>query len=368
MKVAHWGVFAPCQSGQYETAKELIIAERAAGLDAEFIDFGWKDQANCRVGLVDGAIKTVNPHWCDDANIMLRHSDIPLDYLRKDIPYMICLHGRPESSFLTGYRSGAYPVDRKKDVFKMITDKVLDKNCLGYITFWQEYMEMFEDLVPSSLVHYVPAPVDLIKYTPFGTKRKFENSGEPNIIITDMWREDITPFNVLQAALYYKRHINSKASIHIYGIWKNDYRRDYINKYGKLIGECMKFVTGLEFVYRSADIFITPHVIATRTVREAMASGVPMVAGGGSPYTQYNHDPRDIKGFAQEIDKCWQETAGNNNVRLTIRKQAEEEFSLERVGRMMKGTLEFSLNSEVMERMHNHKVVEQVNEICAGVR
>jgi len=371
MKVAHWGVFAPCQSGQYETVKELIMAERKVGIDAEFIDFGYAGQASCRVGLIDGEIKTANPHWCDDADIMLRHSDIPKDFMNKDIPYVMCLHGRPENTFLVGYRSGKYPIKSKHDIYKIIQSKQYDKNCVGYITFWEEYLELFKDLLPNASVNFVPAPVDLDKYNPEGKKRKFDVDGSPNIIVTDMWRDDVTPYNVIQGAIHYIKHYNSDAKLHVYGIWGNDYRRDFLKMYQDkgYIGEIQKFVLGLENVYRSADIMVTPHTIATRTVREALASGLHIVAGGGSMYAGHTADPRNYEEFSKAIDSCWGDVCNEySDSKVLYRELAEKEFNMDDVGRKMKGTLEYLLNDSVKERLREHKIVEENHEPCFSLR
>jgi hypothetical protein len=43
------------------------------------------------------------------------------------------------------------------------------------------------------------------------------------------------------------------------------------------MGEWQGWVKGLAHVYRAATMVITPHAIDTRTVREAMACGCPVV-------------------------------------------------------------------------------------------
>lgn len=338
MKIAHFGVFAPSQSGQYETAKELVKAERMQGIDAQFVDYGWGDKPKVRLGLKDEYIETIPLESARDADLLIRHSDIPKNFLKQTgIPCVIALHGRPESSFLSGYRnSGA-------DVFGIIKSELDKKNCIGFLCFWKEYLNFWMDLIPVKKLFHVSAPVDMEKYNPEGKKYKFEDDGYPNIIIVDLWRDDVTPFNVLQAAIQYKRQYNKDARIHVYGIWKNDYRRKFINTYIQSgdVSDCQKFVKGLEFVYRSADIMVTPHVIATRTVREALASGTSIVAGGDCKYTFYNGDPRNWNSFASEINRCWQERKIDKDKAIALNVfLATSNFSLENVGKEMKTVLD----------------------------
>ena len=61
MKIAHFAVFSPNLSGMYGSVRDLIIAERLQGIDAQFIDYklGDKGEHYSRVGLVDNDIITI---------------------------------------------------------------------------------------------------------------------------------------------------------------------------------------------------------------------------------------------------------------------------------------------------------------------
>jgi len=89
-------------------------------------------------------------------------------------------------------------------------------------------------------------------------------------------------------------------------------------------------------VYRAADILLTPHVIATRVVREACASGIPMIAGIGCRYTPYTANPKDISGYAKMIDKVWTKIQ-NGSIYTThnARQIAIDHFSLPKAGEAM---------------------------------
>ena len=66
LKIAHFAVFAPGRSGQYGTVRDLILAERTLGIDAQFIDS--ETCMSCKgnkgySGRIDGPITTVDQKW-----------------------------------------------------------------------------------------------------------------------------------------------------------------------------------------------------------------------------------------------------------------------------------------------------------------
>jgi len=308
MRFAHFGKFAPNQSGQYETVKDLIRAERDAGYEAHFIDFDGKSN----IGLKDDWLETENMDVARDCDLLFRHSLLPKKIQALGKPTIMTLHGRPESSFLLEH----------KKIVPVISEARKHKG--PFLTFWPELVWYWEAILGRK-VFYMPAPVDLNKYNPEGKKHKFKPSGKPNIVVMDMWREDVTPFNVIFAAARFLEQYAPDGRIHIYGCPEN---KAMLNlKRAEALGEVFGTVKGLENVYRAADFMVTPQVIATRTVREAMASGCPFVGGGGNNYTQFKHDPRDIYGYAREIGQLW-ESMQSHDWRRTAREMAEMDFKL----------------------------------------
>ena len=98
-------------------------------------------------------------------------------------------------------------------------------------------------------------------------------------------------------------------------------------------------------VYRSVDMVITPNIIATRIVRESLASGVPIVAPHSCRYTKFHAEPRDVKKFAEAINLCWIDFLINKDkIRTEMRRIAETEFGPERVGQAIKQVCERVLN------------------------
>jgi glycosyltransferase involved in cell wall biosynthesis len=102
-----------------------------------------------------------------------------------------------------------------------------------------------------------------------------------------------------------------------------------------VLGEVGGWVTGLEFVYRAADMVITPHRIATRTMREALACGCPVVADTSCAYTPWRADAENPVAFAKEMEAAWRaiEYTGKPLVRQKCRAVAEHWFDPAATGR-----------------------------------
>ncbi len=332
MKVAHFGVFAPYASGQFETVRDLIKAERIVGIEAGFIDYGADGNPASRVGLKDEGLESLPIDWAENADLFVRHSAIPKE-IKNNIPIITALHGRPENSLLLEHYGKSSVIS---EVRKLKT---------SFITFWEEFVFQWKCMLNGNGgdLFYVSPPLDISRYENIEPHLFADDeNGEPNIMIADLWREDVSPFNVLMSAIYYKEHFNKKAKIHIYSVPKGkgfDFLLD-LKKSG-MMGEVKPHIRGLESRYASADIVLTPHIIATRIIREAMASGLPIVAGEGCRYTDYSADPRNIPLFASKIDECWQMVKGNKLYFSNVQKKtAIKEFGLEKIGKEIRGVFE----------------------------
>lgn len=339
MKVAHFAIFAPHGAGLYETTKDLILAERSVGIDAQFIDYGHKGEMVCREGLKDGEITTVPMSWAQIADVVVSHSVVPEEVI-KSKPVIMALHGRPESSFRIEFNGGS-------PVLSTIRDRSARKKYKAFITFWKEHVFPWSRILPGEKIHYIPAPVDFTVYTPKGKKHQFSTNGTPNIVIADMWRDDTVPFNLILAAQYFKEHYCPETKLHIYGLEKKPVM-DFLSSFKKLglCGELCSFVTNLPEIYRAADMVITPNIIATRIVREALASGVAIVSPAGCKYTIFQADPRDYKAFAGEMDKCWKAKVDSKE----LRDYAFGEFNPTIVGEAMKTLCESVVEKKVLTK------------------
>lgn len=336
MKVAHFAQYAPYSAGICGTAIEMVLAERTVGIDSILIDYNGTKNPSI-VGQERSGVITVGPSQAKDADIIVRHSAVPMAIKNLGIPIVMCLHGRPEYTFLLDY-------SKKYAVIDCYLKNAKDPQYMGFITFWKQHLDYLNILLPNTKVDYVPAMVDLNFYKPTGARYDFaEDGGTPNILIADMFREDVNPFNMLVAAAIFKKKYCPEAKAHIYGMQrlKESPMKDLIGamKVAGVIGEAKPLVADMERVYRSCDMLITPHVIATRIVREALASGLPIVAGNGSPYTSWQANHLDAHGFAERMNECWKDIqeirpygVDRKEIRKKTRATAEKEFSIKKAG------------------------------------
>jgi len=336
MKIAHFAQFTPNRSGMYGTVRDLILAERQQGIDAQFVDYIPAEkgrQEHSRVNLHDGEIVTVSPDWADTADILVRHSMIPEIISRLGVPMVMCLHGRPEYCMLMEYFG-------RSPIIEIVTKGAANPRYVSFVTFWNEHIPIWKTLLPEREIRYVPALVDLESYNPEGDKFNFgDKGGSPNIVIADMWREDSTPFNTIFAALLFRDKYCKDAKIHIFGFPPEqmppmrELKRRLKNTEG--IGMIEPIIPNIGNVFRSADILITPQGIATRVVRESLACGLPVVAGSGCHYTTFVADAKDCKAFAHQINRCWTALKTDKKLKKQCRELAEKEFNYENAGKAM---------------------------------
>lgn len=308
LKLAHIAVVTPGRCGLYETVRELVVGLRALGVDSRVCDPLAKtlpeEDRGATMGLMD---------WARAADILVNHSGLgPLDETSK--PVIHVAHGRPRSTFLIELK-GSTPV------YSYHYHKNKDPRFRAVVTFWPRHKPYLEVMWPDTPVHCVTAPVDLDAWNPAGPRGYgfHGKKGSCNVICTDAWRDDIDPFEVVNAFALYARKFKG-ARLHIYGASKN------MRGWGALLksvqdqgnlGEVLPWVKGLANVYRAADMLITPHTIAVRSIREAMACGCP-VAMMATP---------DIEKFAVEM-----ETVRVKN-RRDVRAEAEKLFNPERTAK-----------------------------------
>lgn len=337
LKVAHFAAFGPGRSGQYATVRDLILAERKLGVDAQFIDCAVCPKCNKNEGCAgkeDGEIVTETIEWAMEADVLVRHSVIPIELEEMGIPIILCLHGRPENSFLL-QKYGQMPI------YSFMRQVAEDERYKAVVTFWSSHIFYLRHLMPEQPIMYVPPMVDLEQYKPEGPKRNYSSrKGNPNIMIADIWREDTTPFNVLFAATKFVEKYANGGRIHQYGIPGGDSVENIIvsqlSKAG-VLGDVCTLMPNMAEQYRAADFLITPHVIATRVVREAAACGCPIVAGSGNPYTPFTGNPRDVDGFAAAMNEAWKsiQDVGPEKSRFGFRSIAEREFDPVKSGEAM---------------------------------
>lgn len=340
--VAHFAAFCPNVTGQYATVKDLIKAERSVGIDAQFIATSINNKRIANIETEkkkDGWLESCNPEWAKKADVIMRHSCIPDKYKSLGIPIIMCLHGRPESTFIIEF------VGLMK-IYKLISEVREDSRYKGWITFWEEHRFFHEQKLPKDRIYYVPAMVDLDEYNPKGKRVNF--TGSPKILIADMWRHDTTPYTMLYAAAKFKEQYCPESEVHVVGVpeKKADSLIRLMKKNG-VITNMTHRVKPMSNVYRGADLLITPHNIATRVIREALACGLPVVSGEPSKYTKFAANPKNINAFAEEMNKCWKRIKKDSQLmKKEARETAEREFNIENAGKAVLAAIEDVLEKE----------------------
>jgi len=229
--------------------------------------------------------------WAATADVMVDHSGIDtpgLHELQKPIVYVS--HGRPASSFI-GERAGRAPV------LSYWYRRNTDPRYKAVVTFWPEHVPYLEGIWTKTPVHAVYPPVDLSAWRPGPTSYDFAgNRGSVNVVIADMWRDDVDPFPCLAAFRMFAQSTPG-ARLHLYGL---PAERRGIDVYLRIfrdagqLGVIQGWTKGLLQVYRAADLVISPHRIYTRTLREAMAVGCQVVSGRDA-------DPTDLRAFSEAM-------------------------------------------------------------------
>ena len=294
MKVAHVAIATPGRCGLYETTRELVAAERALGADARIVDPspGRYPGLQAAPGTDDRGAPIEPIEWAKEADWLIDHSGLDTPALAGlDTPIVYMSHGRPASSFIGEHNGGApvisYWLKREKD-----------PRCKAVVTFWREHRPYLEGVFRKTPVYDVQPCVDLQRWHPGPTSYNFMGKGgTPNVVIADMWRDDINPMPSIAAFLVFaNRH--PAAKLHIYALPEN---RKGIDAYlriladRKLLGVAQGFAKGLVSAYRVADLVISPQTIYTRSVREAMATGCRVVSGKTT-------NPLDITAFSWSMD------------------------------------------------------------------
>ena len=346
MKVAHVVPFTPMQCGMYETARELAAEERKQGINAYLVDprpspKEAKDMrkvrqqdAKCpkcehdfKITHEEEPIPTRPEDYAEDrgvcvwpveravveSDVVVSHSGLDKRWEACAAPWMHVAHGRPNSSY-------RIERDGETKIYSCYKRMGTDPRWKVMITLWPGYEHYWKLVFPK--VRQFPPFVDLERWTPGDGAWEFNkhnengqitmgesNSGKPNVVVTDIWRKDMDPFHVVHAfALFAEKYPNAK--LHVYGLDKEGRGRDTlltcIQERGWL-GEVMPKIREVREVYRKADMLITPHKIATRSVREALACGCQVVAGADNPYTPYNADVEDLPAFAEMMGDAWED-------------------------------------------------------------
>jgi len=267
MNIVHLAIVSPHRAGLYETVRDIVAAEVALGHEACIVD---PQQPGVDRGAPMGHAGRVEA--CD---VLVNHSGLG-SCKESSKPIVHCLHGRPESSFRLE-NNGSAPV------YSMLERAAKDPQYKRFVTFWPETLPFWELLLADRDIDVLPPPVDLSAWTPDGPSGYTfgGQAGQRNVVIADLWREDRTPFHAIHG--FVAARMFPQVKLHIYGRPKKHSSLDVLLRQLERIGalgEVRGLIVGLANVYRSADLVLSSNVIATRTVREALACGCPVLHAG----------------------------------------------------------------------------------------
>jgi FkbM family methyltransferase len=299
MRVIHFAEFAPHRCGLYHTTKDLIKAEKGVGIDAHFVDIDSETGDPSTPGKKDGRLVTSNIRVADDADILVRHNSIPNDLENSGIPLAHAIHGRPESSFVLDEK-GVVPA------VESFYNKGRDCRYKAFFTFWPEHIYFWSRIIPPSKLFLVPAMVDLMEWRPGGEKFDFGmHNGNPNILIADIWREDITPFNEIMAVAKWIKTKCPTAKLHLTAAPMGKGSMIFWHALGreKILGYVMGLQANIKELYEAADVVVTPHRIMTRIRRESFATGTPVINADelDAWYEGYKISPERMSAAARRI-------------------------------------------------------------------
>lgn len=271
MKVAHLAIVTPGRCGLYETTRELVAGLRARGVDSCIVDPTQAENKLYPDALSDRGARLAEMSWALDADVLVSHSGLGPELEATKQPLIHVAHGRPRSTFLME-RAG-------KKVYSHMYNKNKQDRCKAVVGFWPEHEAYLEVIFPNTPVHTVQAPVDLGAWNDGPSTYDFGGKGgEINVVCTDVWRRDIDPFVPINAFALWARELPN-VKLHLYGVTDTKGLRPLITtlRDDGTLGVFTGWTDDLANVYRAAHCSLTPQYIDTRSVREAMACGCPVV-------------------------------------------------------------------------------------------
>ena len=303
-KVAHLAIVTPGRCGLYETTRELVAGLRARGVDSCIVDPTQGTNKLHPGTLGDRGARLAEMSWALKADVVVSHSGLGKELEATDQPLIHVAHGRPRSSFLHEFEGTR--------IYSHMYTKNREDRLKAVVSFWPEHEPYLRVIFADKDVHTVQAPVDLEAWAPGPTTYDFNGKADiVNVVCADMWRRDNDPFVALNAYALWAREVPN-AKLHIYGVSDTKGPAALIKTIQNdgTMGEIRGFTTNLRDVYRAATCAVTTQSIDTRSVREAMACGCPVVRISGP----------SLNGYRASF---WD---GLTRSRVEVRKEAERRF------------------------------------------
>jgi len=341
MRLAHTINLVWRECGAYESAREIVAAERSLGADAALVDPFLRDGADD-----DRGVPVRDIAWAKRADIIVGHNE---EGRCRDwgIPVLKPLQGEPASDFVqsNGTPRGFYG--------HLITGHHL---YAGFVT-WPRRLPYWSPLV-NGRIRAVTPPVDLDAWTLDGPAHDWgDNAGEINVVLADRVQPPKGVLHAVHAFLLFQEEFPG-AKLHVYG-WPHDENDPYAPLWGLLrqrgaLGDLGGWVsqTTLASIYRAADVVITEARDERRIVRETLACGCQLVMGGPMGFTSYVADPDDLPAYVRAMTMAVKQRGQYPPVLRSIypsqaelnRQSAEKHFNPADTGRDMLEAAEAALS------------------------
>jgi len=374
-------------SGMYETVKELIMAERAMGIEAQMLHpsarnggenypvldmlqvekfhndspipcpecggsgkngvdpcgrCGGKGGIPRPIPKFPSDIYSSNGRFLCMANYdwAIKEADIHIMHWKGDQmteklkPIIFAAHGSyPEYCLTTELYEGA-------QMGAPFTGTVQRTKEADITVAFHKRQEWFLKQLGFGDVRYIPFGVDLTRWRPRGSRIK-DMTGEPVVGYLEQWRNFKLPDTFLHAIKYAESYLPN-IGMCVAGAESDPY---LMNRLASHLGidhrftpanSCMARVTYPEHFYRAFDIFFNPVLTgeSSRTGREAMACGTPAINfrtrkdWDAEPFF-YRADLFDPVSIGECFCKLWDEMKDNPKaIRATARKRAIEHWDI----------------------------------------
>lgn len=282
LKVVHWGIWGMYQSGMSMTQVELIRYQRMLGLNCGMIDARDPELIHAHKGF-----KTHDQRWADDADIYCLHSHIPVNpgnWFNDETLKVCFLHGMPRYS----WESEVYQLEPGNDapMAQLTSYANMKEEFSHWLTMWPTQFATWEILDNyQGRVRAAPNGVCLETYRTDGPTASL--AGKPTLLVCDQARMCKDPFVMVFGAEYYRQKFEHDARVHIVGFPPSGTGNRVRERWDQLISQSgiHRVVAGVSGIvkdlprwYRGSDIMLTTITDESRVTKEAIASGVDVLA------------------------------------------------------------------------------------------
>jgi glycosyltransferase involved in cell wall biosynthesis len=307
MNIVHFAPYAPHACGLYEAARDMIVADRIAGHDTLLIDTGVTMNgvhSDGEAGKKDvrglSVVETSPIGVALDADLIVAHTGIPDGWISGcQAPIVWMLHGRPQACFGPEQFGNG-------NSYSLIATLAKWPRIKKMVSFWPYHKMFWSAVIPENKLVVLDAPpIDPQRFPPSGEKHDFAGMGSKmDVVIADSWREDVDLFEITNGLIEFAKS-NTGVKFHFFGMieplrcW--DFLLSELRLYGALGQVCARW-SGMDNIFRGADLVVSPHRITTRVIAEALSCGTPVMAAKGCEFATFTCDPADPADVAVNLE------------------------------------------------------------------